>query len=300
MEKSMTMKAFLSLFGSLLLAGLLFSCGPTGGGDTDPDSTDSTITDDQPNPQPTFQKGPVALFMSGEPPSCIIPEDANLSVGDFATWKINWGKQLSHFPEALDWSGVNSFGVKMSDFVDALNGFPEYHGFRLYFGMNDSNQPICWMAALGKDGSCTPRLGDYMVAFAPRINQTNVCPTQETDTYCGVNTQQDNQLAANWRSYWGVSLTDTLCSNCSGDKSYKIPLAFNVNSQEMLNLINPSADSLYLYLGLKEYDGYYGLRIIFNDADGSQGALSSFVDFAAPCPKQCGSEEDSDPVLGGQ
>jgi hypothetical protein len=161
--------------------------------------------------------------------------------------------------------------------------------------------PFAGWQPSGKDGSCTPHLGDGMVVFAPRINQTDVCPTQHTDPYCKIHTSdnQDNLFAANWRNYWGVSLTDTTWKSSDG-KSYKIPLAFNVNSRNMLELINPSADSLYLYLGLKEYNGYYGLRIIFEDADGSQGATSSFVDFAAPCPRQCGSEEDSDPILGAQ
>jgi hypothetical protein len=294
MEKSMTMKYSSILTIALLMLGLM-ACNQH---ISKPDQK-----------EPTYQKGQIELFMVGEAPPCLIPEDAKLDPRTFFIWDSCWASKREHFPAEVHWQAYPYFGVSMEHFRTYLMTHPEYHGFRLYFGINDTNQPLLWMAHIGKEGSCSPLLNDNMLVFAPAISGKISCPTDLSKPYCQVDSQTGHHLAKNWRNYWGVSLTDTLCVGCA--EPTKIPLAYNVNSQSMLDLLNAEADSVYIFLGLKEHltlenESYWELKIIFEDINSipkEPGGLldySRIADFAAPCPKQCGSEEDSDPLLTGQ
>lgn len=247
----------------------------------------------------------LALVASHEE-ECVIQEDRIVSFKKMVSWIKDFGRHSSNFTNVA-WP--SHFHLPMPIFR-SMSWVEQKPGFRVYLSFcppqEENGKYVPMLMVSNLDGTCLSYLEDhtsmvstFFTSLAPESPYSpcyHICGHVEGCVYLNdAITYSDN-----WKSYWGVDLENTNYNGPNG-QTYQIPLAFNYNSSSFREHINTNADSLFVYFGLEQdenNENNWFLKLIFaSDKDPIDANRVPFVDFAAPCPQNCGK---IDTVLKGK
>ncbi len=239
---------------------------------------------------------------------CTIRPDETFTGPTVTEWIDTLNSFYSCYREnySIRWPGPGNYlSVPYDSFFCATqNAF----GVRFYLGIHvctDGNSPsgkdsIPFLFYKPLDADCNEigninyglninisGLGTHCKNYGTECSNDN-CP--DYGHWCLSNDNAQN-VTSRYRNTFGVSLTNEVSDICMG--SLTMPLAYQVDLADFLSFFPKSSTSgknINIYFGAQpdpDIAGLFHLKIIFDDDEDFSDA-EEYVDFAAPCPKNCG------------
>lgn len=240
--------------------------------------------------------------------TCFEITDKPVPQESVSAWVINWAEQWTLPNDTTNCVGgiyPAIFARKISDFKSVVD---DYNQFRIYYAFckDSENNYYSQLLLAPLNDTCSPVFDSCIFRFMPIVANEQLgcvysecngvgCPNNdETVAY-----QTAIDWTANYREHLGVSTTDSITTPF-GDITYMAPLAFNYDTESFFKNIEPTADSIKIFLGLEKGSGAaneadYRFKLLFGTSDApGKGEGADYVDFASPCPLNC---SGNDPLL---
>ncbi len=228
-------------------------------------------------------------YLCWEHQDLYVPADVVLS------WQNNWDEIIETNPDLFgDWP--SAFESEMQEFLSAIRIEDAYINFRIYYGMCNPAKPTTRLMLSPMDLNCDAVLGNESCLFAFDEDENTVAECISANCE-GAKVSFDDAL--NWVSLWHsfMNVSTEKDTVRRGGLTFEVPLAFNYKVDTFLTKIDISQDLLVIQPGLMrvsfsdhEDSINFRFKLIISSKDTLESAppVADYLDFAAPCPQNCG------------
>lgn len=241
------------------------------------------------------------------PATCFEYADKAVPFIEATMWIAQWGEYWSQYTEGEQPIGgfwPVQFETDMASFQALI---ADYNQFRVYYAFcneNSTGSTAHLLAAPLDNTACSfveaTNIYSFPTNFYPgEPGYTDCTPTGATATTIPFDTAK--AWTQNFRTKFGISITNDQFTPEGSEISFTIPIAFSFDKTSFNEHISPDSSTLYVKLGIDTIHQSggaveYEFKLLFDTAAArGEGDGIDYVDFAAPCPRACG--DGNDPLL---